>query len=440
MDSHDRDFATLNPDDPVPPPEDFYPSEQAEKESQPPETEKDEREPAPEPKSGRLMSIDALRGFDMFWIVGGHGLVLAALAVFIKYYPDFFRFLEPKGLLEPFVKLRLADFYSSVRYQMSHPAWEGFSAWDMIMPLFLFIVGVVMPFSFAKRIERGATKADLYRKIFFRTLILFILGMAVQGHLLEYDLSKLHIYCNTLQAIACGYLVAGILLLNVSALWQFIAIPAFLVAYWALMMFVPVPGHGTGVLEPHANLALYIDKLILGRFEDGTTYTWILSGLGFSATVLLGVMAGHILRSKARPLLKTLSLFLAGGVCLALGWAWGVLPSPIRFPIIKHIWSSSMVLWAGGWSFLLLGFFYLVIDVIGFRSWAFPFAVIGMNAIFIYFTAHLFNFQHIGNIFVGGLARKMSDPDAQLLRNAAAVTSLWLVLYYMYRKKTFIKV
>jgi len=439
MDSHD-DFATLNPEDPVPPPENFYPPEEEQEESPPSEPEKGAEEPAPESKSGRVMSIDALRGFDMFWIIGGHGLVLTALAVFIKWFPGFFRFIEPKGLLEPFMKPGLTDFYASVRHQMSHPAWEGFSAWDMIMPLFLFIVGVVMPFSFAKRIEKGATKGELYRKIFIRTVILFILGMAVQGRLLEYDLSRLHIYCNTLQAIACGYLVAGILLLNVRALWQFVAIPVLLVAYWALMMFVPVPGHGAGVLEPHANLALYIDKLILGRFQDQTTYTWILSGLGFSATVLLGVMAGHILRAKTPSVVKALFLFLAGGVCLALGWAWGVPPSPVRFPIIKHIWTSSMVLWAGGWSFLLMGFFYLVIDVIGFRSWAFPFAVIGMNAIFIYVTAHLFNFQHIGNIFVGGLARKMSDPEAQLLKNAAAFASLWLILFYMYRKKTFIKV
>jgi predicted acyltransferase len=368
------------------------------------------------PLPGRIVSIDALRGFDMFWIIGGHGIVVSTAHLF---YDD----PLPQWLT----------------YQISHPAWLGFSAWDMIMPLFLFISGTSMPFSFAKRIARGARKADLYRKIFTRTLVLFVLGMVVQGYLLELQLDKLHIYCNTLQAIACGYCVAAILMLNVGVVAQVATTVVLLLGYWALMMFVPFAGHAAGTLEPDANLALFVDEMILGRFRDGTSYTWILSGLGFAATVLLGTLSGHLLKSGLRPLAKVASLTVAGLLCLALGWAWGFCQSPLQFPMIKHIWSSSMVLWSGGWCFLLLAGFYLVIDVMGLRKWSFPLVVIGMNAIAVYVAAHLINFHQISDALVAGLARHMGT-SGEVLRDVSAVLVIWLILLYMYRNKTFVRV
>ena len=352
---------------------------------QPPDAALAEPSTATAPLPGRITSIDALRGFDMFWIIGGHGIIVsAALLIYGDPLPEW------------------------LTYQIEHPKWIGFSAWDMIMPLFLFISGTSMPFSFAKRIERGASRADLYRKIFTRTLVLFILGMVVQGHLLDFQLDGLHIYCNTLQAIACGYFVAAILMLNVGLLAQFAAVIVLLLGYWALMMFVPFGGHAAGTLLEEANLALHIDRLILGQFRDGTTYTWILSGMGFAATVLLGTLSGQVLKSTLRPVAKVAGLTVAGLLCLALGWAWGFYLSPIQFPMIKHIWSSSMVLWSGGWCFLLLAGFYLVIDVLGLRRWSFPLVVIGMNAIAVYVATHLVNFHHISDPIVGGLARHLA--------------------------------
>lgn len=374
--------------------------------------------PALAPGSGRIVSIDALRGFDMFWIIGGHGLLLAVLGLFYTEIPQ------------------------SVTYQISHPEWIGFSAWDMIMPLFLFIVGSVMPFSLGKRLKRGDSKAQLYRKIAVRTVVLFVLGMAAQGHLLDFDLStnpdtglaRLSIFSNTLQAIAVGYLVAAVLLLSVSLFWQILLTALLLVGYWALLVLIPFAGHEAGVLEPQANLALYLDRAVFGRFEDGTTYTWILSGLGFAATVMLGVFSGELLRSKQRPWIKVLYLVLIGGGCLGLGGAGN-----LRLPIIKHIWSSSMVLWAGGWSFLLLALFYAVIDVIGLKRWAFPFVVIGSNAIAVYMATHLIDFRHVSDPIVGGLARHLG-PHGDLLRAAAAFAVIWLILLYMYRKRTFVRI
>ena len=186
----------------------------------------------PAPGSGRIVSIDALRGFDMFWIIGGQGVFLAILGLFVDEIPE------------------------SVSEQLRHPEWIGFSAWDMIMPLFLFIVGTVMPFSFAKRLERGHSKVRLYRKIAIRTAVLFVLGMAAQGNLLDFDLStdpdtglsRLHVYCNTLQAIACGYLFAAIILLNLSLFWQIFATAALLVGYWAALVPILEPGHEATLL------------------------------------------------------------------------------------------------------------------------------------------------------------------------------------------------
>ncbi len=377
-------------------------------------------------RSGRVISVDALRGFDMFWIAGGHGIVLGIVGLIASPVPEL------------------------VRYEMSHPAWIGFSAWDLIMPLFLFIVGVAMPFSFSKRIAQGQTKRQLYSKIVRRTIILFVLGMMVQGHLLDFKLETLHIYCNTLQAIAIGYLFASIIMLELPLMLQVGAIFVLLIGYWALLTFVPYPGGAAGMLKPDNNLALYIDKLILGRFEDGLAYTWILSGLGFTATTLLGVMGGKLLRANSTPWAKVLWLTLLGLLCLAAGWVWGFwlpqiapksspLVGKLAFPVIKHIWTSSMVLWAGGWSFLLLAAFYCLIDVIGWKRWASFFIVYGANAIFIYVTWHMINYQNISNPFLGGLAAHIGRYG-DLLKNLGAVAVAWGILAYMYRNRTFVRV
>ncbi len=360
----------------------------------------------------RVMSIDALRGFDMFWIIGGGAI---------------FRSLHP-ALGHP------ATAWLNV--QLSHVRWEGFRPWDLIMPLFLFVVGVVMPYSLNKRLVRGDTKKQLYVHIVKRTVILFILGMIAQGHLLEYDLSKLHIYCNTLQTIAVGYLISAILILNLKLVWQIASTGILLVLFWALMILVPVPGHGAGVLTPDGNLAIYLDRIILGRFIDGTdpAYTWILSSMVFPCTVMLGVFAGHLLRSNKDGKTKVLWLLMAGAGCLIMGLIWSLV-----FPIIKHLWTSSFVLFSGGFCFFLLALFYLVIDVMGFKKWTFGFVVIGTNAIAVYMATHLVSFRNMAGIFVQGL-EKYTGYWYPFISSSAGFVLVWLILWWMYRKKTFIKI
>lgn len=368
------------------------------------------------PVSGRIMSVDALRGFDMFWIVGGKEVLFGFFAVLAVPLPMW------------------------LERHLKHVAWEGFVAWDLIMPLFLFIAGTSMPFAFKKRMETGRGGAALYRKIIRRVLILWVLGMIAQGNLLpvlgsllqgQFDLSRLYLYSNTLQAIASGYLVAAILILYVPILGQVAITAALLIMFWILLVFVPVPGHGAGILEPRLNLALYIDNLLLGRFSDGTPYTWTLSSLGFAATVLMGVQSGHILMSAKSHRAKLAMLTAAGIGCLAAGGIWS-----IWFPIIKHIWTSSMALWAAGWSFLLLAAFYLVIDMKGWRKWAFPMTVIGMNAILAYMGAP---FLSRGLTYLFELAGQ-TGPIMKYMCALMSFGILWTTLFFLYRRKWFLRI
>jgi predicted acyltransferase len=339
-------------------------------------------------------------------------------------------------LLLTFVAMFSKPVPAWLSHHTEHVKWEGFVAWDLIMPLFLFVVGAAMPFSFSRRLEQGQSKGQLYAKIIRRAVILFILGMACQGHLLDFKLATLHLFANTLQAIAVGYLIAGIVMLNVGIVGQVAFAILMLISYWLLLRFVPLAGQEAGMLAERANVARTVDEFVLRRFRDGTTYTWVLSGMTFTATVLLGVFSGHVLRSQLRPWTRVLVLTLLGVACLGAGWAWA---EWLGFPIIKHIWTSSMVLWAAGWSYLLLALFYLVIDVLGFRRWAFPFVVIGMNAITIYVAWYFIPFAAIAKNLFGGLASHLSAGGPFLLA-LATVSIWWLILYDLYRRKIFLRI
>lgn len=365
----------------------------------------------PTPPAARIYSIDALRGFDMFWITGGREMLLGIAALITGGIP------------------------ATLDYHLGHPEWTGFSAWDMIMPLFLFIVGAAMPFSFGKLTEGAPDYPRIYLKLARRIALLWVFGAMVQGNLISsitsMDFSELRLYSNTLQAIASGYLIAAIALLHLPKWGQAALCVALVASYWALLSFVPVPGHGAGQITPDGNLAMYVDEQMLGRFRDGTHYTWILSSLGFGATVLLGVFAGHRLRSEASPRNKLLGLIFDGLVCLAVGAAWGQF-----FPIVKHIWTSSMVFWAAGWSYLLLALFYGVIDVAGYRRWAFPFMIIGANALLAYM---------VGEAIVGAATGLAEDQFGEgiLIESLAATLAfilMWTGLYACYKKGWFLRV
>lgn len=357
--------------------------------------------------NNRLMSVDVLRGFDLLMII----------------VADRFFYNLNEGAKTNFTKT-LAD-------QFEHPEWLGFHFYDIIMPLFLFVVGVVIPFSLGKR-NTGSDRS-LYYHIFRRFVILFILGWIVQGNLLFLDLSKFHIFSNTLQAIAVGYLFSCIAYLNFSKKGRYVFFVFCLVLYAVLLSIPDFFGHQFELL-PNKNLSIYIDQQVFGQFYDQTQYSWLLTGLGFTATTLSGLFAGELLlSSKPRPKIA-LNLAVIGIIGFAVSLIIG-----LWHPIIKKIWTSSFVLFSSGISFVLLALFYWIIDVKGYTKWAYPFKVIGVNAIAAYVGSHVFNFSLIAKqIFFG--FEQFTGVYYDAFCDLAGFGILYFILWYMHKNKTYIKV
>ncbi len=359
---------------------------------------------------GRIHSIDALRGFDMFWIMGGEALCSALL------------------------KLINTPWASNLAQQFEHSEWHGFTFYDLIFPLFIFIVGASIPFAMAKRVQTGSDKKTLYKHILVRTAKLVFFGFLVNG-LLHFTWGSMR-WAGVLQRIGISYGAASIIAMNSKPKTQGWIFAGILVLYWLAMVLIPVPGYGAGVLTPEANLASYLDREFLpGRFCCFTfgDNEGLLSTLPAIATCLMGVLTGHWLRSSHTPERKTVFMVLAGLASLGLALIWDLV-----FPINKLIWTSSYVLFAGGWSLLLLSLFYWIIDVKGVQRWSFAFTVIGMNAITIYLVQALFRFSTITDIFVHGFVHLLGDfrPAFYI---AATLCVKWLFLYFLYRQKIFLK-
>jgi predicted acyltransferase len=361
-------------------------------------------------KPNRILSIDVLRGFDMLLII----------------FADRFFMGLHEGAGTSFTGL-LAN-------QFDHPDWFGSTFYDIIMPLFLFVVGAVIPFSLSKRMQEDTSTAAIYGKLIKRFVILFILGWIVQGNLLALDSAQFHIFSNTLQAIAVGYFFSCIAYINLTRKWLYFIFAFCLISY-ALILTIPnVPGIGKSVLLPDRNFALYVDQLVFGKFDDGLQYTWLLTGLGFTATTLSGIFAGELIKSNLPRNKVALYLFLVGIVSLALGLIWG-----IWHPIIKKIWTSSFVLASSGVCYLLLALFYWIIDVKGKIKWSFPLKVIGMNAITAYVLSHVINFSKVADFLLFGL-EQYTGAYYGMIATIGGFGLLYLLLWYMYQNKTFIKV
>ena len=363
--------------------------------------------------STRLLSIDALRGFDMFWIIGGDELV-HALA---EWAPS--------------------DLMKRIDEQMDHVEWEGFHFYDLIFPLFLFLVGVVLPFSMAAHRAKGESTGWLYWRILRRTALLIFLGL-VYNHFLQFDFEHQR-YAGVLQRIAICYGIAALIVVHVRPRGQFIIMITILLGYWALMAWVPAPGGTAGDFSKEGNLSGWIDRHFLPGEIKKEYYEYgdnegFLSTIPAVATALLGALAGQWLRANRSGWLKTLILAIAGGISLLLGYAWGS-----WFPVIKIRWTSSYVLVVGGWSLLLLAIFYFIIDVIGFRWWAYFFVVIGANAIVIYVAPVFIDFHYASQAILGGILRHANELGSVIV--VLGVLALkWLLLFYLYRRRLFLRV
>ena len=331
---------------------------------------------------------------------------------------------------------------------LAHAEWHGWTSTDLIFPFFLFIIGVSMTFSFAKRLKES-DRSHLYRQVFRRSGVIFGLGLLISAFP-DFDLGNLR-YVGVLPRIAVVYLVTSLLVLNLSRRAQVWVFAILLVGYWALMKLVPVPGFGPGVLTPEGNLAGWIDSLVLpGRLYKGT---WdpegLLSTLPAIATALSGVFTGYWLRSGRDRGEIARGMLGIGGLALVAGLVWS-----LWFPINKNLWTSSYVLFSTGAALICLAICYWLIDVRGFRRWAQPAVIFGVNAIAVFVLSGL-----VTRILIR--IRVPADPDPITLKQwiyetlfaswaspvnasvAYAVTYLllwWVLMALLYRRKIFIKI
>lgn len=359
------------------------------------------------PKSSqRFMSIDALRGFIMFFIIGGDEL--------IKKIAEHFNNPTFNKISENFT---------------SHVDWEGLHFYDMIFPAFLFLIGVVIPFSLGKRIEEGASKKLVVIKVVKRTLILFTLGLIDNG-LLEFE-GFYHLrIMGVLQRLALGYFFASLIMLFCKKIrWQVVIFITILAGYWAALTFIPIPN---GI-----DLPTYIDRMIfapgqllIGDFDPEGLFSTIPA----IATAILGLLTGQWLKSQYSKSKKLIGLVVGGLVCVGLGFLWG-----IWFPLVKNLWTSSYVLAAGGFSLLMLATFYCLIELLGLKKWAYFFVVIGVNAITIYFGQAIINFEDISESITGGMVSFFPLYSAILIPLSVLLVK-WLFLNFLHRKKLYFRV
>lgn len=390
----------------------------------------------------RLLSLDALRGFDMFWIISGEGifhgfadLVMAKHALFRN--PDNWQ-IAANNSLSMWEQLAVG-----VSNQLHHTPWNGFTFYDLIFPLFIFIAGISMPFSFGKQLQQAGlnqaiARKHIYRSLIRRTLLLILLGMVVNG-LFKWQGYHQTRMASVLGRIALSCFFAALIYLNCGLRAQITWLTAILLSYWAAMMFIPVPGFGAGILTPEGNLSAWIDRVLLPGKLHRVVYDpeGLLSTIPAVGTALLGIFTGTFLQKfKGGMGVKFRWMMGASAILLLLGYLWGC-----SFPINKNIWSGSFVLYAGGWSLLLFAVFYGVIDVLGWKRWSMPFVWIGCNAILIYMAAHGFvNFESSSAYLFSGLYLKAPEPwHAPLMWMGVAVLQFGL-LYWLYQRKWFLKV
>lgn len=360
----------------------------------------------------RLLSLDALRGSDMFFIMGGEGLIIALAALF----PD-------------------SGFMQTLGAHMIHVDWHGFHFMDLVFPLFLFISGVTFPLSLASQRSRGMTDGQVTRRIIRRGLTLVLFGILYNGILSCTDLANFR-YASVLARIGLAWMVASLLQVWAGRIACRILIPVLLLGYWALLVGFPVEGMDPYSME--GSVVGRIDRTLLpGRLYLGVhdPEGW-LGLIPSTATALLGIEAGHLLTSgELSGSKKSLILFVAGVAAIAIALLWDMV-----MPINKNLWTSSFVMMTAGWSAILLAAFHQIIDVWGFRKWAFVPAVIGMNSITIYLAQEFINFHHTSAAIFTLPISFFPDSLHPILEWTAYIVTCWTFLYVLYRKCIFLKV
>lgn len=363
----------------------------------------------------RLRSLDALRGFDMLWII---------------------------GLSELFIQLAKVTEVGWLRtwaVQMDHAAWAGIRVHDLIFPLFMFASGISIPYALRPKLELGTPRGDLLTTVLRRTLVLVILGVIYNGGLKFVGFGEQRL-ASVLGQIGIAYGVAATVFLFTRT-WKSRAVwcLGIMVAVSVLQLLVPIPDHGAGVLTPDGSINAWLDQRFLpGRRHEGAPYDpeGLLSVISACVLTLGGVLVGDYVRSWEKPSHTAAShLLIAGTAALFLGWlCWH-----LGYPPIKKIWTTPFNLLAGGICTWLFVIFYLLVDFRPQSNWSFFLQVIGLNSITIYLMERIVPFHTLSEFFLGGIAARIGDWGPVLLIVGVLLIE-WLILYYLWRKKTFLRV
>jgi predicted acyltransferase len=334
---------------------------------------------------------------------------------------------------------------------LQHAEWHGWTITDVVFPSFLWIVGVAMTLSMAKRLAAGVTRAAILKQVVRRAVIIFALGLFLYAYPF-FHLSTQR-FLGVLQRIAICYLIAAVIYLYSGIRGQITWLVSLLVVYWLLMMLVPVPGYGSGRLDVEGNLAHYVDRVVLGQHNYHSTKTWdpegIVSTLPAIATALFGIMCGHIIALRRTLAERTAWLFVIGNLLITAG-----LICNVWMPINKKLWTTSFSLFMAGLDFVMLAIFIWLVDHLGYQRYVKPFFVMGMNAIAVYMASELLD-GTLGAIRWGSGDDRTSLHDwlyttifvplaspinASLLWAISYTLLMFGLAYLMYRKKWFIKV
>jgi predicted acyltransferase len=351
----------------------------------------------------RLISLDAFRGWTMFWIVGGEALVLGLKS------------LAPNAVTNGLV------------YELSHTDWQGLRFYDLIWPSFMLMTGMSVPLSYAKR-SLTQTHRQIALRVLRRCVVLFLLGSLRES--ISFNHPYLIELSSALQPIAIAYL-AAFLLVRKSWRVQAAVAAGILVFYALLLAFVSAPGVPAGSYARDSNLVLWTDSATVGRVLPEHWGT-VICTLPTISTTILGMLICELLMTSRPATYKMKVIGIVGISCVVLGWAL----NPV-IPIIMKLWTTSYGLASAGWACLMFLFFYSVIDVRGYRKWAFPFVIFGVNAVAIYMSQSIIPWHKIVSIFTAPLKPPLGAFEP-LLEAIIVLAIEWSVLYWMYKRKIFL--
>ncbi len=334
-----------------------------------------------------------------------------------------------------------AHWAAVLHEQLEHVPWDGFHFYDLIFPLFVFLMGVSTVFSLDRIVEKEG-EGGAYFRIFRRGLILYLLGIFYHGGIGDPEQFRL---MGVLHRIAICYVAGAVLYVNFQWRGLLVSAVTLLLGYWALMNFLPVPGHGAANWVEGTNLANYVDTQFLPGYKwDGD---WdpegLLSTLPAIVSGLMGIFAGMLLRNREMghgPRLAILSLI--GVACIGAGYGWHILPVDLYCPVIKKLWTPSFVLYAGGWSFIMVAVCHLIIDIAKFDIWARPFVWIGMNPLTLYMLNNMVDgFDTLIGRVIHTRWIEAAGPAAGPFTLAVLTTLVPIALaWLLYRNKAFIRV